>query len=111
MGTKFEITDNAVSRHASNMDTAVSQLNGQARAFITAIEPLPAVWKGTSFQSWQQLTERWNQAIAGLNKALQDIQARVSTAGKHYDTGQQEQAAQLKQAAASANWDAAKFRG
>ncbi len=110
MGTKFSITDNAVNQHSSNLDTSVAALNGQASAFISAIEPLPAVWKGAAFQSWDQLTKRWNQAMADLNKSLEDIKSRVGNAGRLYDTYHAEQASQLQSTMGSANWDGAKFR-
>ena len=111
MGTKFSITDNAVNQHGSNLDSSVAALNSQASAFLAAIEPLPAVWKGSAFQSWDQLTQRWNQAMADLNKALAGIKDRVSSAGQLYDTYHAEQAGQLQSTLNSANWDAAKFRG
>ncbi|MFD7653968.1 WXG100 family type VII secretion target [Actinosynnema sp. NPDC059797] len=111
MGTKFSITDNSVNTHATNLDTSVAALNSQARSFISAIEPLPAVWKGSAFQSWDQLTNTWNQAMADLNKALEDIKGRVGNAGGLYDTYHTEQTGQLDSTMASANWDAAKFRG
>jgi WXG100 family type VII secretion target len=111
MGTKFSITDNAVNTHASNLDSSVSALNSQAKQFISAIEPLPAVWKGSAFQSWNQLTQAWNQAMADLNKALEDIKGRVGSAGSLYDSYHSEQTGQLDSTMASANWDAAKFRG
>lgn len=110
MSTKFEITDDSVNAHSSNLDTSISSLNSQARQFISAIEPLPQVWKGQAFQSWSQLTERWNQAMADLNKALTDIKGKVGQAGKLYDTYHAEQASQLQSTMASANWDAAKFK-
>ncbi|MFC7547921.1 WXG100 family type VII secretion target [Plantactinospora sp. GCM10030261] len=111
MGTKFSITDNAVNQHSSNLDQSVAALNTQARAFLAAIEPLPGVWKGAAFQSWDQLTQRWNQAMADLNKSLTDIKQRVGSAGQLYDTYHSEQTSQLQQTMGSANWDSAKFRG
>lgn len=111
MSTKFSITDNAVNQHASNLDTSVAALNSQANAFLAAIEPLPAVWKGAAFQSWSQLTGRWNEAMAELNKALADIKGRVGTSGQLYDTYHAEQTGQLQATTNSANWDGTKFRG
>ncbi|MEV4826640.1 WXG100 family type VII secretion target [Micromonospora sp. NPDC049275] len=111
MGAKFSITDNAVNQHSSNLDTSVAALNSQASSFISAIEPLPAVWKGAAFQSWDQLTQRWNTAMADLNKALTDITSRVGSAGQLYDTYHSEQTSQLQSTMGSSNWDGAKFRG
>ncbi|MGC9668866.1 WXG100 family type VII secretion target [Planosporangium sp. 12N6] len=111
MGTKFSITDNAVNQHASNLNTSVDALNSQAKAFLAAIEPLPAVWKGSAFQSWAQLTAKWNEAMADLNKALTDIKSRVGTSGQLYDTYHAEQTSQLQATTNQANWDGAKFRG
>lgn len=111
MGTKFEITDNSVNAHASNLETSISQLNSQANAFLNAIQPLPSVWKGSAFSSWDALTQRWSQAMADLNKALQDIQSRVGTSGKLYDAYHAEQTSQLQSTMSAANWDSAKFRG
>lgn len=110
MSTKFSITDNAVNTHASNLDTAVNQLNANAAAFRGAIEPLPGVWKGAAFQSWDQLTAAFDEAMTGLNSALTDITSRVGTAGQVYDTYHAEQTSQLQSTTAQANWDGAKFR-
>jgi WXG100 family type VII secretion target len=110
MGTKFSITGDAVNLHASNLDTSVSALNTRARSFLTAIEPLPAVWKGTAYGSWEQLTTAWNDAMTDLNSALAGIQGRVGTSGVLYDRYHAEQTAELGRTTASANWDAARFR-
>ncbi|MGH3933242.1 MAG: WXG100 family type VII secretion target [Pseudonocardiaceae bacterium] len=111
MGTKFSITDNSVNTHATNLDSSVGALNSQASTFISAIEPLPSVWKGAAFGSWDQLTTAWNQAMADLNKSLEEIKGRVGNAGGLYDTYHAEQASQLDSTMGSANWDATKFRG
>jgi WXG100 family type VII secretion target len=111
VGTKFSVTDNSVNAHASNLDTSVSMLNSQAKSFIAAIEPLPSVWKGSAYQSWDALTAKWNAAMAELNAALTNIKGRVGDAGRLYDTYHGEQTSQLQSTEASANWDATKFRG
>ncbi len=111
MGTKFSITDNSVNTHATNLDSSVGALNSQAAAFIAAIEPLPSVWKGSAYGSWDQLTAAWNQAMSDLNKSLDQIKARVGNAGGLYDSYHAEQTSQLDSTMGSANWDGAKFRG
>ena len=111
MGTKFSVENNAVNQHAANLDTATAQLNGQASAFLAAIETLPGVWKGSAYRSWDQLTQAWHEAMRGLNGALSDITSRVGDAGRLYDRYEGEQAQQLQSAMAGAGWDAAKFRG
>ena len=88
----------------------MTALNGQARSFLTAIEPLPAVWKGSAYGSWEQLTTAWNNAMTDLNAALADIQGRVGTSGGLYDRYHAEQTSELGRTTASANWDAARFR-
>jgi WXG100 family type VII secretion target len=110
MGAKFSITGDAVNLHASNLDTSVTALNSQARAFLAAIEPLPAVWRGTAYGSWDQLTTAWNEAMRELNTALADIRGRVGNAGGLYDSYHAEQASNLSRTAATVNWDATKFR-
>ena len=110
MGTRFSITGDAVNQHAANLDTSVSALNSQAKAFLDAIQPLPAVWKGSAYSSWDQLTRAWNEAMTELNSALAEIKARVGDAGGLYDRYHAEQTSHLSQTTASADWDAAKFR-
>lgn len=110
MGAKFSITGDAVNQHASNLDTSVSTLNSQAQSFLTAIEPLPAVWRGAAYGSWDQLTTAWNNAMADLNSSLADIRGRVGSAGSLYDRYHSEQVGQLGRATASADWDSARFR-
>lgn len=110
MSTKFSVENNAVNQHASNLDTSVATLNGQAKAFLAAIEGLPGVWKGTSYGSWDKLTQAWHDAMAQLNQALTDIKGRVGNAGQLYDTYESEQTSQLDSTMASAAWDATKFR-
>lgn len=110
MGTKFSVANNAVNQHSSNLDTAVASLNGQASAFLSAIEGLPGVWKGTSYGSWDRLTQAWNAAMKDLNSSLTDIQGRVGSAGALYDRYEGEQTSSLDAVVASASWDSTKFR-
>jgi WXG100 family type VII secretion target len=111
VSTKFSVVNNAVNQHASNLDTSVAALNGQAKAFLAAIEQLPGVWKGTSYGSWDRLTQAWHQAMTDLNGALNDIKGRVGNAGTLYDRYEAEQTQQLDATMSSAAWDATKFRG
>jgi WXG100 family type VII secretion target len=111
VSTKFSVTNNAVNQHATNLDSSVASLNGQAKAFISAIEGLPGVWKGSAFTSWDQLTRAWHEAMTGLNSALTDIKGRVGNAGQLYDRYEEEQTQQLNATMASAAWDGTKFRG
>jgi WXG100 family type VII secretion target len=110
MGTKFSITGDAVNLHASNLDTSVTALNNQARAFLAAIEPLPSVWKGTAYGSWDQLTRAWDEAMLDLNSALAEIKGRVGDSGGLYDRYHAEQTSNLSQTTSSADWDSSKFR-
>ena len=110
MGTKFSVENNAVNAHASNLETSTASLNSQATAFLSAIEGLPGVWKGSSYQSWDKLSKAWHDAMKQLNSALTDIQGRVGNAGQLYDRYEGEQSASLDSAMASASWDSTKFR-
>jgi len=111
VSTKFSVANNAVNQHATNLDTSVSQLNGQAAAFLAAIEGLPGSWKGTSYGSWDRLTQAWHLAMKDLNTALTDIKGRVGNAGQLYDRYEAEQTSQLDSTMAGAAWDSTKFRG
>ena len=111
MSTKFSVANNAVNQHATNLDTSVSQLNGQAAAFLAAIEGLPGVWKGSAYGSWDRLTQAWHLAMKDLNTALTDIKGRVGNAGQLYDRYEAEQTSQLDSTMAGAAWDSTKFRG
>jgi WXG100 family type VII secretion target len=110
VSTKFSVANNAVNQHASNLDTSVAALNGQAASFLSAIESLPGTWKGSSYQSWDRLTQAWQEAMRELNSALTDIKSRVGNAGQLYDRHESEQASQLDSTMASASWDSTKFR-
>ncbi|MDQ6657690.1 MAG: WXG100 family type VII secretion target [Actinomycetota bacterium] len=105
-GTKFSVANNAVNTHSTNLEKSEQDLNGHARGFIRAIEPLSGSWQGTSFGSWTQLTDAWNTAMAGLNKALADIKGRVHNAGALYDQYEQEQNAKLGTTFKAAKFDA-----
>ena len=109
MGPKFAVRDDAVNHHASNLDTAEAQMNSQASAFLTAIEPLPQDWKGSSFTSWQQLTDAWNAAMKDLNAALASIKGNVKNAGGLYNQYESQQTEALTSTMGSASWDSAKF--
>ncbi|WP_062441125.1 WXG100 family type VII secretion target [Herbidospora daliensis] len=111
MGQKFSITGDAVNKHGTNLDTSVNNLNANLRQFLAAVEALPGVWQGAAFQSFDQLTKRWETASHDLNSALTTIRGRVGNAGQLYDAYHAEQAAGISQTAASADWDGAKFRG
>ena len=69
------------------------------------------MWKGSAFQSWDQLTNAWHEAMGNLNGALTDIKGRVGNAGQFYDRGEQEQTSSLNSTMSGAAWDATKFRG
>jgi WXG100 family type VII secretion target len=105
------VENNAVNAHASNLDTAVSSLNGQAAAFLSAIESLPGVWKGSSYGSWDKLTQAWHDAMGQLNSALAQVKGRVGDAGQLYDTYESQQTSELDSTLASAAWDSTKFNG
>lgn len=111
MGTNYAITNDAVNRHASNLDGSVAAMNADLGQFIAALSALPGVWRGASFQSFDQVQTRWQEATRGLNAALTSIRGRVGDAGRIYDAGQAEQAATFGSLAAGADWDAATFRG
>jgi len=110
MGTKFSITGDSVNRHSTNLDTSVAQLNANLQQFTSALQGLPAVWKGAAFTSFDALQTRWSSASKDLNSALQDIQGRVGTSGQVYDAGHAEQQQGIQKTDAGANWDGAKFR-
>lgn len=103
--SKFSVANNAVNQHSSNLEKSEADLNGHARGFIQAIEPLQGSWQGTSFGSWTELTNAWNTAMSGLNKALADIKGRVHNAGALYDQYEQEQTANLGSAMRQAKFD------
>jgi WXG100 family type VII secretion target len=111
MGTKFSITGDAVNKHGSNLDGSVHNMNANLRQFIAALEGLPGVWRGSAFQSFDQLSKRWELASRDLNSALNNIRGRVGNAGQLYDTYHAEQVSNLNRTTAAANWDGAKFRG
>lgn len=111
MSTKFSVENNSVNQHASNLDTSIGTLNGQAASFLTSIEALPGVWKGTAYGSWDKLTQAWHEAMKELNSALADIKGRVGNAGQLYDRYEGEQTSDLDSAMSSASWDSTKFRG
>lgn len=111
MSTKFAIRDDSVNKHASNLDTSVGSLNAQAASFQSAIEPLPQVWQGTAFGSWDELTKAWSAAMKDLNGALTSIRGRVGNAGQLYDRYHTQQAESIRSTLGTANWDGTKFRG
>lgn len=111
MGTKYSITDHAVARHATNLDTTVASMNQNLSQFITSLEHLPNVWKGAAFTSFHQVQERWQTATRDLNQAMQQIQGRVGNSAQIYDAGHEQQTADLNSLNASANWDSARFSG
>jgi WXG100 family type VII secretion target len=111
LSTKFSVTNNAVNQHSTNLDSSVAALNSQARNFLSAIEGLPGVWKGSAYGSWDRLTAAWHEAMTQLNSALDDIKGRVGNAGALYDRYETEQTDQLNSTMAGAAWDSTKFRG
>ncbi|WP_168582779.1 WXG100 family type VII secretion target [Gephyromycinifex aptenodytis] len=110
MGTRYAISDNAINRHSSNLDASVAAMNANLNQFLSSLSALPGVWKGASFQSFDQVQTRWQVAARDLNQSLESIRGRVGTSGQIYDSGQAQQAADINSLNAGANWDAAKFR-
>ena len=111
MGSKFSITDDAVNRHGSSLDSSVAAMNANLNQFISSLAALPGVWKGSAFTSFEQVQTRWQTASKDLNSALTDIRGRVGGSGRIYDAGHAQQTSDLDSLNASANWDAGKFRG
>lgn len=109
MGPKFAVREDSVNRHASNLETAEASMNAQAGAFLSAIEPLPADWKGSSYSSWDQLTQAWNAAMKDLNSALVSIKSNVRNAGGLYDTYESQQTEALAGVNGVSNWDGTRF--
>ncbi|GGL96250.1 WXG100 family type VII secretion target [Nakamurella endophytica] len=110
MGPKFAVRDDAVNRHATHLETAEASMNAQAAAFLAAVEPLPAEWRGSSYASWSRLTEAWNAAVADLNRALGAIRSCVRDAGGLYDRYESQQTAALAAVHGASDWDGARFR-
>ncbi|MCA0154796.1 Uncharacterized protein conserved in bacteria (plasmid) [Tsukamurella tyrosinosolvens] len=110
MGTRFSVANHAVTTHATNIEQVSGALNAQGKRFVSAVEALPASWKGQSFIAWDQLTTRWDASFKELNAALTTIRESVGQAGQLYTSGEQQQAANLEQAARGMAWDQAKFR-
>jgi WXG100 family type VII secretion target len=109
MGPKFAVRDDSVNKHASNLETSEAAMNAHAQAFLSAIQDLPADWKGASYTSWASLTQAWNDAIRDLNQALQSIKGNVKNAGSLYDSYESQQTEALSSVQAGASWDGAKF--
>lgn len=101
-GPKFSITDDAVTKHSSNLDTSEQDLNARASSFISAVAPLEGVWQGTSYGSWSELTTAWNSAMKDLNAALSSIKGGVGNAGQLYQQYEEEQTSNLAKVAATA---------
>lgn len=109
MGEKFLVTNDAVTKHATNLETSVNSLNANVSQFTTALEGLPAVWKGRAFQSFDQLQQHWAQAARDLSKALEGVQSRVRNAGALYDRYHADQQSAIQRVDKSAAWDDARF--
>lgn len=111
VSTKYSITNDSVARHATNLDQAVQSMNQNLNQFISSLQSLPGVWKGSSFTSFDGVQQRWQQASRELNRALSEIRGRVGNSAQIYESGHQQQTADINQINASANWDASAFRG
>lgn len=88
---KLSVEHGAVSAHVDSLTNHQQTLQEQSQQFLSAIEPLESSWKGTSVGSWQEMTQAWSESMEKVNQALGELTGRVDTAGKEYQSGEEEQ--------------------
>lgn len=86
----------AVSQHVQSLTTHQQTLSDQSRQFLSAIEPLKSAWKGSSVGAWDEMTQAWHESMEKVNSALNELTGRVDTAGKAYQSGEEEQTSAIQ---------------
>ncbi|MDO4686486.1 MAG: WXG100 family type VII secretion target [Corynebacterium sp.] len=94
--SRLKVDHGAVSDHAKSLQEHHQALIGQSNRFLEVIAPLEETWKGTSFGSWDAMTQAWHESMEQVNSALGELGSRVDTAGQEYRTGEEEQTQQLQ---------------
>ncbi|WP_238597046.1 WXG100 family type VII secretion target [Corynebacterium heidelbergense] len=92
----MSVEHGAVSSHVQALQGHHSALQEQSKRFLDAIEPLKGTWKGSSVHAWDEMTQAWNDSMEQVNQALNDLTGRVDTAGKTYQSGEEEQTSALQ---------------
>lgn len=88
---KLSVEHSAVSTHVDSLTNHQQTLQEQSQQFLSAIEPLESSWQGSSVASWKEMTEAWRDSMEKVNQALGELTGRVDTAGKEYQSGEEEQ--------------------
>ena len=100
----LSVEHSAVSSHVSSLQTNHQQLVEQSNKFLEALEPLKASWKGSSVEAWNTMTQAWSDNMDQVKQALEELTSRVDTAGKTYQSGEEEQTSALQQKFAGMNF-------
>jgi WXG100 family type VII secretion target len=107
MSTKFSVTNNAVGQAASKLDGDAAQLEQLAQRLASTLEELMPHWKGQAAQAFHGPKEQITQGAKQCAMAARQLQSKVSAAGQSYQSGEQDQASQIRSQAAG--MDPAKF--
>lgn len=93
----MSVEHGALGAHVNALRENHQKLMEQSSRFLEAIEPLRGVWKGSSFGSWDTMTQNWKECMDQVNSALNELLGRADVVHKEYQSGEEEQAQTLSQ--------------
>ncbi len=93
---KHSVEHSAMTEHVQSLQTNHQTLQEQSSRFLEVIEPLKEVWKGTSSQPWNEMTQAWKESMDGVNQALEQLTSRFEGAAMSYRSGEEAQASTLQ---------------
>ncbi|HWH01895.1 MAG TPA: WXG100 family type VII secretion target [Pilimelia sp.] len=74
----------ALQQASSNIQTALSTLQGQLGQLESDAAPLVASWDGAAKAAYEQRQARWRQAAEDLSAILRDIKVAVDESAADY---------------------------
>lgn len=69
--TRFETTDNAI--------------QGMLKALMNELTPLQTAFVGAAGTSFAQVSQRWNEDVMKMSRALRETAEAIRTSGQQYD--------------------------
>jgi WXG100 family type VII secretion target len=79
-----------MAKAAQAVQQTVQDIQAEMRSLQSAVEPLGSSWKGSAYQAFQQLMQRFQDDGTKLTQALDAIGQAISANDKNYQATEQQ---------------------
>lgn len=88
--SSFTTTSADMAKAAQAVQQTVQDIQAEMRSLQSAVEPLGSSWKGSAYQAFQQLMQRFNDDGTKLTQALDAIGQAIDTNNKNYQATEEQ---------------------